>query len=220
LILILLRTRVVMCFTVLSPFLRHALAAPHGFEFAVGGLPVQAKQHETQRNSLFFALTTYSCITRTAGFRVPIEGWYSGCYSSCFRHRQRLLPVSGRGSAWLERLVRDQEVGGSNPLAPTNSQEDSPLQAPFTRPVAPASVPAAQHEWPAATMLRAARHSKTGVYCCAVRRYASRRTGYGNKGSIPHGGSLAQWNQAGTNLLPSPAGYGGTPRLSPRSCRG
>ena len=25
---------------------------------------------------------------------------------------------SGRGSAWLERLVRDQEVGGSNPLAP------------------------------------------------------------------------------------------------------
>ena len=29
------------------------------------------------------------------------------------------LTVSGRGSAWLERLVRDQEVGGSNPLAPT-----------------------------------------------------------------------------------------------------
>ena len=28
-------------------------------------------------------------------------------------------PQSGRGSAWLERLVRDQEVGGSNPLAPT-----------------------------------------------------------------------------------------------------
>jgi hypothetical protein len=27
--------------------------------------------------------------------------------------------LSGRGSAWLERLVRDQEVGGSNPLAPT-----------------------------------------------------------------------------------------------------
>ena len=27
--------------------------------------------------------------------------------------------TSGRGSAWLERLVRDQEVGGSNPLAPT-----------------------------------------------------------------------------------------------------
>jgi hypothetical protein len=26
--------------------------------------------------------------------------------------------LSGRGSAWLERLVRDQEVGGSNPLAP------------------------------------------------------------------------------------------------------
>ena len=28
--------------------------------------------------------------------------------------------TSGRGSAWLERLVRDQEAGGSNPLAPTN----------------------------------------------------------------------------------------------------
>ena len=27
---------------------------------------------------------------------------------------------AGRGSAWLERLVRDQEVGGSNPLAPTS----------------------------------------------------------------------------------------------------
>ena len=26
---------------------------------------------------------------------------------------------SGRGSAWLERLVRDQEVEGSNPFAPT-----------------------------------------------------------------------------------------------------
>ena len=29
---------------------------------------------------------------------------------------------SGRGSAWLERLVRDQEVGGSNPLAPTKTK--------------------------------------------------------------------------------------------------
>ena len=32
------------------------------------------------------------------------------------------LETSGRGSAWLERLVRDQEVGGSNPLAPTTSR--------------------------------------------------------------------------------------------------
>ena len=31
--------------------------------------------------------------------------------------------MSGRGSAWLERLVRDQEAGGSNPLAPTNFTE-------------------------------------------------------------------------------------------------
>ena len=28
------------------------------------------------------------------------------------------VPVTGRGSAWLERLVRDQEVAGSNPVAP------------------------------------------------------------------------------------------------------
>ena len=26
---------------------------------------------------------------------------------------------SGRSAAWLARLVRDQEAGGSNPLAPT-----------------------------------------------------------------------------------------------------
>ena len=35
------------------------------------------------------------------------------------RPQPATLIVSGRGSAWLERLVRDQEVGGSNPLAPT-----------------------------------------------------------------------------------------------------
>ena len=40
--------------------------------------------------------------------------------------------LSGRGSAWLERLVRDQEVGGSNPLAPTiystSSHHDTPIR--------------------------------------------------------------------------------------------
>ena len=38
------------------------------------------------------------------------------------RRTARLCAIvegTGRGSAWLERLVRDQEVGGSNPLAPT-----------------------------------------------------------------------------------------------------
>ncbi len=29
-----------------------------------------------------------------------------------------LCGSTGRSSAWLERLVWDQEVGGSNPLAP------------------------------------------------------------------------------------------------------
>ena len=29
---------------------------------------------------------------------------------------------TGRSAAWLARLVRDQEVGGSNPLAPTKNE--------------------------------------------------------------------------------------------------
>ena len=29
--------------------------------------------------------------------------------------------MSGRSAAWLARLVRDQEVEGSNPFAPTTS---------------------------------------------------------------------------------------------------
>ena len=41
---------------------------------------------------------------------------------------------SGRGSAWLERLVRDQEVGGSNPLAPILPFNDFRLN-PSSRPV-------------------------------------------------------------------------------------
>src|SRR5262249_20998870 len=31
-------------------------------------------------------------------------------------------PMSGRSAAWLARLVRDQEVEGSNPFAPTTSK--------------------------------------------------------------------------------------------------
>src|ERR1700722_15033832 len=30
-----------------------------------------------------------------------------------------VFKISGRSAAWLARLVRDQEAGGSNPLAPT-----------------------------------------------------------------------------------------------------
>jgi hypothetical protein len=33
-----------------------------------------------------------------------------------------VFKISGRSAAWLARLVRDQEVGGSNPLAPTTSK--------------------------------------------------------------------------------------------------
>ena len=35
---------------------------------------------------------------------------------------ERLEQDSGRSAAWLARLVRDQEVEGSNPFAPTNSK--------------------------------------------------------------------------------------------------
>ena len=43
-------------------------------------------------------------------------GWTRGAVKLFPLHS---IVLSGRGSAWLERLVRDQEVGGSNPLAPT-----------------------------------------------------------------------------------------------------
>ncbi len=36
--------------------------------------------------------------------------------------------ISGRSAAWLARLVRDQEVGGSNPLAPTTLFISNDLQ--------------------------------------------------------------------------------------------
>ena len=36
-----------------------------------------------------------------------------------------VFKISGRSAAWLARLVRDQEVGGSNPLAPTIFQKKS-----------------------------------------------------------------------------------------------
>lgn len=31
--------------------------------------------------------------------------------------------LSGRSAVWLARFVRDEEVGGSNPLAPTSRQK-------------------------------------------------------------------------------------------------
>ena len=63
--------------------------------------------------NFWFSLTvcggTAACLrSLTTRIHWP-EGW------------NRYTGTSGRGSAWLERLVRDQEAGGSNPLAPTNS---------------------------------------------------------------------------------------------------
>jgi hypothetical protein len=41
----------------------------------------------------------------------------------------RKAPHSGRSAAWLARLTGGQEVGGSNPLAPT--EERGPVQVPL-----------------------------------------------------------------------------------------
>lgn len=58
------------------------------------------------------------------------EGPQLSLFSPC--HRPRLQPPgrciqcfvrTGRSSAWLERLVRDQEVAGSNPVTPSFLQE-------------------------------------------------------------------------------------------------
>jgi hypothetical protein len=67
-----------------------------------------------------------------------VEGSRSLCWSKARYHwlrsmvmRDKLFAVvfkiSGRSAAWLARLVRDQEVGGSNPLAPTTSFRSSDL---------------------------------------------------------------------------------------------
>lgn len=39
----------------------------------------------------------------------------------------------GRGAAWLARIVRDDEAGGSNPLAPTKTKDKIDLW--LTKPV-------------------------------------------------------------------------------------
>jgi hypothetical protein len=50
----------------------------------------------------------------------PVAGSVKLCYSwglcSCLPAH---FSFSGRSAAWLARLVRDQEVEGSNPFAPT-----------------------------------------------------------------------------------------------------
>ena len=47
-----------------------------------------------------------------------------------YRSGKGNLVFSGRSAAWLARLVRDQEVGGSNPLAPTIEEKEGSGQGP------------------------------------------------------------------------------------------
>ncbi len=61
------------------------------------------------------------CYKRRA-WRLFVDKFRQIAICACAKTMQPItLETSGRGSAWLERLVRDQEVGGSNPLAPTTS---------------------------------------------------------------------------------------------------
>src|SRR6185312_14481794 len=67
-------------------------------------------------------LTTYGRRTaRNGGSAECRSPKYAMLNSSAQGSSVPAVSPSGRGSAWLERLVRDQEVGGSNPLAPTKS---------------------------------------------------------------------------------------------------
>src|SRR6185437_11276848 len=68
-------------------------------------------------------LTTYGRrIARNGGSAECRSPKYAMLNSSAQGSSVPAVSPSGRGSAWLERLVRDQEVGGSNPLAPTTSK--------------------------------------------------------------------------------------------------
>src|SRR6266704_6514934 len=66
------------------------------------------------------------------GRRVDVETGRSGCERSPYPSpRLAVCPsrFSGRSAARLARLVRDQEVGGSNPLAPTRRRPSLALDS-------------------------------------------------------------------------------------------
>jgi hypothetical protein len=47
-----------------------------------------------------------------------LEDIFGSCYFETNVYSLLSVHPSGRGSVWLERLVRDQEVEGSNPFTP------------------------------------------------------------------------------------------------------
>ena len=54
-----------------------------------------------------------------------VHEWLSGGVSPCQGEgrgfESRLVLLSGGGSAWLERLIWDQEAAGSNPVTPISA---------------------------------------------------------------------------------------------------
>ena len=59
------------------------------------------------------------CKSRLAGVFERVLLCTSSLGTLIFSGQNAKQQLSGRSAAWLARLVRDQEAGGSNPLAPT-----------------------------------------------------------------------------------------------------
>ncbi len=70
---------------------------------------------------------TRTSAARTSATR-PVACHPSLCYSEILGSAENFAgtTLSGRSAAWLARLVRDQEVEGSNPFAPTTFPQTHP----------------------------------------------------------------------------------------------
>jgi hypothetical protein len=92
---------------------------------------VAFRQEWAERAGLGFELVHERCIGEPwAG--VSGRGSLAVLFLPCAR-KSRFRAMSGRSAAWLARLVRDQEVEGSNPFAPTIfSPLESVLYATFS----------------------------------------------------------------------------------------
>ena len=105
-----------------------ATEAPPELRFACPTLQkITASQDELLRDFAVL-LDNWSRPCETADGCYNIGSFAISCRSYHVCNGWQVFDVlsSGRSSAWLERLVRDQEAGGSNPLAPTCIQVHIP----------------------------------------------------------------------------------------------